>query len=231
MLSVQHSSQPPTDLELEPIWKGVRAVMTEKYPECPITSGELAKLLDSNVPDHIDFNIDYLRVLFNGGLDRNNEVERKAALLVSASGIAAAILTALAGFLINFPAMLPDWSRYGVLVFYILLAFTFFVSVWKSMRVLLVGIIAYPGVSYSTLIEGQQLSTLGYKKRHIADLFVAYSRNNKTTSELVNHLAAAQKWFRTSVILLILTGLFVALASPLSELIVVLWSFILNWYE
>ena len=187
--------------------------MTKNSQKCPKTSEELAQLLDNNDPQHIDFSIDFLRALFSGGLERNNEVERKAALLVSASGIAAAILTALVGFLLNFPAMLPDWSRYFVLVFYFLLAITFGRSVWKAMRVLWVGTIAYPGVSYSTLLEGQKLSTLGYKKRHIADLFVAYSRNNKTTNELVNHLASAQKWFLASVGLLIFTGLFVACVS------------------
>lgn len=185
--------------------------MDKPDPGVPKTSGELVPLLTNNIPEHVDFSIDYLRTLFRNGLDRNTEVERKAALLIGAGGIAAAVFTALAGFLLNFPAMLPDWSRSVVLVLYVLLASTFLITIWYALKVLWVGAIAYPGTSI--LLEGQYLNSVDYKKRHIADLFIAYSTNNKTIDRDVDNLVKAQRCFLSLIAILIVTGLFIATTS------------------
>ena len=177
----------------------------------PKESKELLSQLTSDSPEHVDFSIEYARSLFNSELDRSNEVERKAALLVGAGGVAAAIITALAGFLINFPAMLPDWSRCVILALFAALAVTFLATIFFSLKVLWVGKSAYPGPS--PLLIGQELNAVEYKKLHIADLFIAYVNNAPETNSKVNSLALAQKFFLASLLVLFATGSFIAATS------------------
>ncbi len=210
---VRLSSRCP--LGLRKTFEGVLVAMDKLNPSVPKTSRELVPLLTNNIPEHIDFSIDYLRTLFRNGLDRNTEVERKAALLVGAGGIAAVVFTALAGFLLNFPAMLPDWSRFVVLGFYFLLECAFSVTIFYALKVLWVGSIAYPGASI--LLEGQYLNSVDYKKLHIADLFIAYSKNNKRIDRDVGNLVKAQRCFLSSIIILIVTSIFIATISLLLD--------------
>ncbi len=156
-------------------------------PDIPKKSEELIPKLTNNYPEHIDFSIDFLRTLLRNGLDLNTEVERKAALLVGSGGITAAILVALAGFSLNFPAMLPGWSRFVLLGFFLVLAITFFMTIFYSMKALLAGKISYPGELL--LLDGQNLNTIEYKKRHVADLFIAYRNNNCAINGNLNALA------------------------------------------
>ena len=184
-------------------------------PDIPQTSEELIQRLTNSDLEHVDFSIDYLRSLFRNGLDINTEVERKAALLVGSGGITAAILVALAGFSLNFPSMLPSWSRFVLLGFFVVLAITFFMTILYSMKALLAGKISYPGALL--LLEGQHLDTIEYKKRHAADLFIAYRNNNFAINGNLNALAAAQKWFRASVGFLLLAGGFIVIIALLPD--------------
>ncbi len=183
--------------------------------DIPKNSEELLPILTNNYPEHVDFSIDFLRTLLRNGLDLNTEVERKAALLVGSGGITAAILVALAGFSLNFPAMLPSWSRFVLLGFFLVLAITFFMTIFYSMKALLAGKISYPGELL--LLHGQNLNTIQYKKRHVADLFIAYRNNNCAINGNLNALAAAQKCFRFSVGLLLAAGAFIVIIALLPD--------------
>ena len=170
----------------------------EPYPKIPETSKELVSLLTSNDANHINFSIEYATTIFKYELERNIEVERKASLLAGTGGIATVILTSLAGFLLNSPSMLHDWSRYALSAIFIVLAIAFLGTIFFSIRAVWVGKTAYPGPS--PLMEGQNLNDGEYKKLHIADLFVAYSRNIPETNQKVDNLALAQKCFLGSLI-------------------------------
>ena len=181
----------------------------ELYPHIPKNSAEVVSRLASNDSTHLDFSFEYARALFKDELDRNTEAERKAALLVGAGGVAAVILIALGGFLLDFPAMLPGWSRYVVMVLVAVLAITFSFTMAFSLKVLWVGKTAYPGAL--PLFEGQNLVTI--QKLHIADLFIAYSNNVPETNRKVNSLASGQKCFLGSLAILLVTGVFMAVIS------------------
>ena len=185
----------------------------EQYPHIPNSSEEVLSRLTSTDPEHVDFSIDYARTLFRDELDRHTEVERKAALLVGATGVAAVFFTALAGFLLNFPPQLPDWSRIVVLLLFILLAGAFSRTIYFSLRVLWVGRTAYPGAL--SLLEGQNLDTVQYKKLHITELFVAFSNNIGETNRKVDQLVLSQRSFLVSLIVLLVTGVFIAGVSQL----------------
>ena len=187
----------------------------ELYPDIPKKSEELVSLLEGNDPDHIDFSIEYAKTLFKDELDRHTEVERKAALLLGAGGVASVIFIALGGFLLDFPAMLPEWPRYVLVGLAIALATTFFLTIFFSLRVLWVGQTSYPGAL--PLFEGQKLDTIQYKKLHIADLFIAYSRNVPETNRKVDSLALGQKCFLVSLAILLLTGGFMTAISLLLD--------------
>jgi hypothetical protein len=187
----------------------------ELYPDIPKKSAELVSRLASNNPRHVDFSIEYVRTLFKDELDRSTEVERKAALLVGAGGVAAVIFTALGGFLLDFPTMLPGWPRYILVGLVIALAITFSLTIFFSLKVLWVGQTSYPGAL--PLFEGQNLDTIQYKKLHIADLFIAYSNNVPETNRKVNNLALGQKCFLVSLAILLVTGGFMAVISLLLD--------------
>ena len=185
------------------------------YPDIPKESAELVSRLANNDSDHVEFSIEYARALFKDELDRNTEVERKAALLVGAGGVASVIFTALGGFLLDFPTMLPEWSRYVLVLLVIALAITFSSTIFFSLRVLWVGKTSYPGAL--PLFEGQNLDTVQYRKLHIADLFIAYSNNVPETNRKVNSLASGQKWFLASLAILLVTGGFMTVISLLLD--------------
>ena len=190
-------------------------VKEDLYPCIPKKSAELVSRLASNNPSHIDFSIEYARTLFKDELDRHTEVERKAALLVGAGGVAAVIFVALGGFLFDFPAMLPEWPRYVLVGLGLALATTFFLMIFFSLKVLWVGQTSYPGAL--PLFEGQSLDTIQYKKLHIADLFIAYSKNVPETNRKVDSLALGQKWFLVSLVILLVTGCFMTAISLLLD--------------
>ena len=187
----------------------------ELYPDIPKNSSELVPRLMSNDQGHIDFSIEYARTLFKDELDRHTEVERKAALLVGAGGVASVIFIALGGFLLDFPAMLPEWQRYVLVGLSIALVTCFFLTIFFSLKVLWVGKTSYPGAL--PLFEGQKLDTIRYKKLHIADLFIAYSKNVPETNRKVNCLALAQKCFLVSLAILLVTGGFTITISLLLD--------------
>ena len=185
----------------------------QPYPDIPKSSEEVLSRLTSTDPEHVDFSINYARALFRDELDRHTEVERKAALLVGATGVAAVFFTALAGFLLNFPQQLPDWTRIVVLLLFILLAIAFSLTLYFSLRVLWVGRTAYPGPL--DLLEGQNLDAVQYRKIHITGLFVAFSNNIDETNRKVDQLVLSQKSFLASMIVLLVTGVFIAAISQL----------------
>ena len=187
----------------------------ELYPDIPKRSSELVPRLKSNDQNHIDFSIEFSRTLFKHELDRHTEVERKAGLLVGAGGVASVIFIALGGFLLDFPAMLPEWPRYVLAGLSITLVTFFFLTILFSLKVLWVGKTSYPGAL--PLFEGQKLDIIRYKKLHIADLFIAYAQNVPETNRKVDSLALAQKCFLMSLALLLMTGGFMIAISLLLD--------------
>ena len=187
----------------------------ELYPDIPKKSEELVSRLASDDSDHVDFSIEYVTTLFKDELDRNADVERKAALLVGAGGIAAVIFIALGGLLLDFPAMLPAWSRYILVGLAAALAITFFLTIFFSLKAHWVGRTSYPGAL--PLFEGQRLDPTQYKKLHIADLFIAYSSNVPETNRRVNSLALGQRCFLVSLAILLATGCFMTAISLLLD--------------
>ena len=187
----------------------------ELYPDIPKKSAVLVLLLASNDSTHVDFSIEYARALFKDELDRKTAVERKASLLFGAGGVASVILVALGGFLLDFPTMLPEWSRCVLVLFVSALAITFSLTIYFSLKVLWVGKTSYPGAL--PLFEGQNLGTAQYRKLHIADLFIAYSNNVPETNQKVNSLVWGQKCFGASLVILLVAGCFMALISLLLD--------------
>ena len=178
------------------------------YPDIPKKSEEVLSRLTSTDPEHVEFSIDCARAFFRNELDRNTEVERKAALLVGATGVAVVLFTALAGFLLNFPECSPGGTQFVLIVLFIVLALTFFGTIYFALKVLWVGRTAYPGVL--TLLEGQELNNVEYKKRHVTELFVAFSNNIDETNRKVDQLVWSQRCFLASLATLLLTGILIA---------------------
>lgn len=181
------------------------------YPDISKDSEEVLSRLTSTDPEHVEFSIDCARASFRHQLDRNTEVERKAALLVGATGVAVVLFTALAGFLLNLPECSPGWTQSVLIVLFVLfiaLALTFFGTIYFALTVLWVGIMAYPGVL--TLLEGQVLNNVEYKKRHVTELFVACSNNMDTTNGKVDQLVWSLRCFRAFLAALLLTGILIA---------------------
>ena len=187
--------------------------MTEvcEYPKLPQKSEVVLAQLQSVEADHVDFSLAFVRAFFQHELDRNNEIERKASLLVSAAGVAAATFAAVAGLLLRFPPMLPAWSQFVLVSLFVVLAGLFLVAIVYSLIVLRVGITAYPDPL--TLLEGQESDTVQYKKMHIADLFVAYARNIDESNRKADSLQVSQRFFLASVSLLLIMGVFIACLS------------------
>ncbi len=183
----------------------------ELYPDIPKTAAELVSRLSSNDTNHIDFSIEYARNLFRDELDRHTEVEKKATLLVGAGSVAAVIFIALSGLLLDFPMVLPGWPRYVVVALTLVLAITFSFTIFFSLKVLWVGRTSYPGAL--PLFEGQRLDTTQYKKLHVVDLFIAYSKNVPETNRKVDSLALGQKCFLASLTILLVTGVFMTAIS------------------
>ena len=121
----------------------------DNYPELPTDSEYVLSMLENGEPDHVDFSLEFARALFRDELDRSNEIEKKASLLVGAGGVAAATFTALAGLLLRFPSMLPAWSQLVFVFLFVFLAMLFFLAIVCSLRVLRVGKTSYPGPPYS----------------------------------------------------------------------------------
>ena len=178
------------------------------YPDIPKKSEEVHSRLTCTDPDHVDFSVDYARALFRNELDRRTEVERKAALLIGATGVAIVMFTALAGFLLNIPKGSPSWTQIILIALFIVLAITFFGTICFALKVLWVGKTAYPGAL--TLLEVQHLDTVEYKKRHVTELFVAFSNNIDETNRKVDQLVWSQRCFLASLATLFLTGIFIA---------------------
>ena len=185
------------------------------YPSIPKDSAGLVSRLANPDPNHVSFSIEYARTLLKDELDRSTEVERKAALLVGAGGVAAVILIALGGYLLDFPAMFPAWSRHVLVGLFAALAITFSFTIFFSLRVLWVGKTYYPGAL--PLFDGQSVDTVQYKKLHIADLFNAYRNNVPETNRKVNNLASGQKCFLASLAILLTTGAYMVTISLLLD--------------
>ena len=54
----------------------------DNYPELPTDSEYVLSMLENGEPDHVDFSLEFARALFRDELDRSNEIEKKASLLV-----------------------------------------------------------------------------------------------------------------------------------------------------
>ena len=183
----------------------------QPYAALPKKWEDVLSGLTSIDPDHVDFSVVVARELFTNEQHRNAQIEQKATLLIGAASVAAAVLLAIAGFLMDFPETLPRWPQVVVVLLFAALAIAFFGTVVQSLRVLLVGIAHYPGALI--VLEKQTVDAIQYKKAHIADLFAAFSNSLEKNNWKAGLLRSAQLYFGGFVCALLVTGLFMAAIS------------------
>lgn len=190
--------------------------MNEKpYPDIPNDAKEILPRLTCIDPAHVKFSVDYARTLFRNEFDRNTEVERKAALLVGATGVAVVLFIALAGFLLDFPKWSPGWSKFVLLALFVVLTVAFGGTIFFSLKVLWVGRTARPGVL--SILDGQTLDVVEYKKRYVTDLIVSFSINLKETDRRVDQLVRSQRCFLSSLAAMFLIGVTIAAIALLKN--------------
>lgn len=137
-------------------------------------------------------------------------VESKATNLLGATGLAATLLTASAGLLLNRSDFVgrTDMLPFGLLLIATLL--TFLYAAYKSVRSLRVSPWAQPGPL--TLYQSD-VTSLDLRRQWAAHLLVAKANNDAVTDQKGGWLQEAQAWFILGLILLVLTTLALVLTA------------------
>lgn len=186
--------------------------MTEEpYTQLPNSSSDVLARLTNEDEQHLTLTLEITRGLFSNEQQRTREVEQKAGILIGAAGVAAAVLTSIGAFLVDFQRVSEGWPLIVICVLFIVLAIAFSCSMVQALRVLLVGKIHYPGPN--VVFDKQSASATEYKRAHAADLFAASSKNIEKNNHKAATLRSAQIAFGAFVAVLLVTGLFTTFVS------------------
>jgi hypothetical protein len=141
---------------------------------------------------------------------RQSTVESKATNLLGATGLAATLLTASAGLLLNRSDFVgrTDILPFGLLLIATLL--TFLYAAYKAARCLRLSPWAQPG---PLALYQPDVTSLDLRRQWTAHLLVAKAYNDSITDEKGGWLKEAQAWFILGLALLVFTTLALVLTA------------------
>ena len=191
-----------------------KAAATAKVANRPSIKASFGELTDST---KLNEALDFCNELLKREEDRRAIIESKAFTLISITGVAAGLITGLAGQLVGIDVgavnTLPTVVGYFRLfssVLYLVSVLSMMCTIYLCMLVVSVGNyqFAYPNASD---IFSLSVASLHYvRHERLVDLYYSFVINSEIVNRKGTYIRCAQTWFRNSVVLLIFMTLVLA---------------------
>ena len=145
-----------------------------------------------------------------------NTVQSKAVTLMGATGISASFILGFSGFLIENFSGREDWSLWLGILFFVTLALSFGATTIFSLKTNTVSAFTYPKLMDVNILIDK--GTLPFKREYLASLLHSARKNRNVVNVKTSYLIFAQKWFRNSVVLLLLLSILLSANLSLANL-------------
>lgn len=145
---------------------------------------------------------------------RRQTIEQKASVLLGATGIAASLLAASAGILLD----RATFDRSEALAFGIPIVCTLFVLLYASYKAgRCLGVRQWANPGPLLLYESAKQTVIDFRRQWTAHLLVAKGFNDQANNEKGGWLGEAQWWFALGLLLLALSALALVLAVAFGD--------------
>lgn len=166
--------------------------------------------------EKLDDALSFCSDLFSREDERLDKIESKAFTLMGVTGIAAGFIMAFAGLLFDWKQVSSTSVMVVASILFASVAVSLILTIYLATKVVTLGDYRLTSPSANDIFKLNQ-SDLRYVKRERAiSLFFSFVQNVRVVNRKATYLIGAQLWFRNSIVLLLVTTLFLALVIPLS---------------
>ena len=171
---------------------------------------ENSKQLNLSDPDKSKLALELCWDSYEREFERINQIERKSETLLGFTGIVTSI------FFSGITLLIRDYSEFSLLskvlfiVFLLLILLFLSFSIINATKVIAVGEYKFSYLNHNDVYDWPNINIENIKEEQIISLIKSIDNQSDIANKKASHLIKSQKWFRNSIIILIIASLLIS---------------------